>query len=504
MDNTAAGIEKIAERILDEGRTRLLMRLRFLHSALFCLQPMPSSEIAAAATEGTLLMYDPYSLIRGFREDTFYPRRMWMHCMLHCLFRHMFVNKKVIRSYWDIACDIAVESIIYDIFPEERRRGRSDEWLKQLSDEVYPLTAEKVYRFLIDSSPSETVLKSLEQAFALDDHSVWYLSETGRDIHGGERGTEGEGSGGETHLEHDKLSTDKKGSEANAGETPEKLEGPGGNDGRKMDGRDEGEPADQSSKERIGSAESIWKDISDRVRTELETFSRMASDQDGALMQALELPDPEEYDYERFLRRFMTRCEVVETSKEEFDYIYYTYGIQLYGDMPLIEPLEYREDKRVRDIVIVIDTSGSVRGDKVIGFLRKTANIMGQEKAFERRFRLHILQCDKSVREDALITGMDEFDEYIDNMVLSGFGGTDFRPAFEYVEQLRRDGAFQSLRGLIYFTDGEGRYPESVTDYLTAFAFIDSRDLHKAEVPLWAMKILIDTDRFGTDRGIII
>ncbi len=36
--------------------------------------------------------------------------------------------------------------------------------------------------------------------------------------------------------------------------------------------------------------------------------------------------------------------------------------MELYGNMPLVEPLEYKETDRVRDFVIAIDTSESVRG----------------------------------------------------------------------------------------------------------------------------------------------
>ena len=44
-------------------------------------------------------------------------------------------------------------------------------------------------------------------------------------------------------------------------------------------------------------------------------------------------------------------------------------------------------------------------------------------------------------------------------MQIRGLGGTDFRPVFEYVEQLRKDKEFINLKGLIYFTDGCGEFP---------------------------------------------
>ena len=35
----------------------------------------------------------------------------------------------------------------------------------------------------------------------------------------------------------------------------------------------------------------------------------------------------------------------------------------------------------------------------------------------------------------------------------------DFRPAFEYVNRMIRQGNFTDSKGLLYFTDGEGIYP---------------------------------------------
>ena len=64
--------------------------------------------------------------------------------------------------------------------------------------------------------------------------------------------------------------------------------------------------------------------------------------------------------------------EKINGDDDEFDYIYYTYGLSLYDNMPLVEPLEYKETNVVKEFVIAIDTSFSVHGDEVQAFLRKT------------------------------------------------------------------------------------------------------------------------------------
>ena len=48
----------------------------------------------------------------------------------------------------------------------------------------------------------------------------------------------------------------------------------------------------------------------------------------------------EKCDYAEFLNKFMVMGETMQINDDEFDYIFYTYGLQLYKNMPLIEPLE--------------------------------------------------------------------------------------------------------------------------------------------------------------------
>ena len=74
---------------------------------------------------------------------------------------------------------------------------------------------------------------------------------------------------------------------------------------------------------------------------------------------------------------------------------------------------------------------------------------------------------------------------------VKGMGGTDFRPAFEYVNLLLAKKTFRKLRGLIYFTDGYGRFPLKKPAYDTAFVFF-REDYQDVDVPSWAIKLILD------------
>ena len=86
-----------------------------------------------------------------------------------------------------------------------------------------------------------------------------------------------------------------------------------------------------------------------------------------------------------------------------------------------------------------------------------------------------------------------ELKEYMEHLELIGEGGTDFRPAFEYVNHLIEQGEFYHLKGLIYFTDGKGTYPKKKPPYQTAFIFMQE-EYEDVDVPPWAVKLIVDAE----------
>ena len=161
--------------------------------------------------------------------------------------------------------------------------------------------------------------------------------------------------------------------------------------------------------------------------------------------------------------------------------------------MPLVEPLEYKDSHKIKDFVIAIDTSASCRGDIVQAFLQKTYSIMQESENFFAKINVHILMCDSDIRQDVKITERKEFDAFLATGKLTGFGSTDFRPVFTYVEKLREEGEFTNLKGLLYFTDGYGIYPENMPDYDVAFVFLKEDD-NAPKVPGWAIKLVLEEE----------
>ena len=167
----------------------------------------------------------------------------------------------------------------------------------------------------------------------------------------------------------------------------------------------------------------------------------------------------------------------------------------LAGNMPLIEPLESKEVKKIEEFVIVIDTSMSCSGELVRKFLEETYGVLSESESFFTKINVHIIQCDEKVHTDKRITSRKEMKDYMEHLELYGDGGTDFRPAFEWVDKLLEQHEFHNLKGMIYFTDGFGIYPKKMPPYKTAFVFMQD-NYRDVDVPVWAMKLILDEDDF--------
>lgn len=452
---TQEKVEKIAQEVINLARSKLLVNMRFLDMALSRLNVSSNPEATnCSAVDGKVYIYDPKHILTAYRVEENLPTRNFLHSVFHCVFRHMFVNPNINRLYWDLACDIAVESVINDLglpYLATLMSEKQQQFLDGFKEEIKTPSAEKVYRFLIDKKLPEEKMKTLALLFKGDDHFLWYLSDEEK----GKMGIDGYSDDGD-------------------------------------DSDPDGDPTFGMGGIRIFLAQD-WANISERMAVDIMSFGKLQGTEAGLLSQNLKEVNRERYNYEEFLKKFAVRGEIMKINPDEFDYNFYTYGLQLYENMPLIEPLEYKDVKRIRDFVIAIDTSGSVAGELVQKFVQKTYNILKSTESFFTKINLHIIQCDAAIQEDVKITSQREFDDYLKTMKLHGFGGTDFRPVFSYVTAMIECGEFDNLKGMIYFTDGYGTFPLKKPDYDAAFVFVDD-DATDVDVPPWAIKLVLRTD----------
>lgn len=478
----------LSEQILTLSRNTLFVNFRFLENALgrFDLVPYPGT----VGTDGQYIYFHPVHVIKRYKESERLVVHDLLHMVLHCVYRHSFVSLHSDRKYWDLACDIAVESVILELpaqgFHNEHVHEKT-EVLNRLRQEMRLISAERVIEYL-EKKATPAEVETLAHIFTVDDHEMWYQPPKQRVniIKAvlsalGEGGGDGEGEDGE---------------------------GDGNGDGNGENGGGNQQSLAKWLESRQAFSD-LWREVSEQILQAAESFKKQIGNLPGSMVESLKELNRERYDYSAFLKKFAVRGEVMRLDMDEFDYNFYAYGLSLYGNVALIEPLEYRDEKRIREFVIAIDTSGSVHGKLVQKFLTKTYNIMKSTDSFFSKINVWIVQCDTVIQDAVQITCQEDFDNYIGNLQLKGFGGTDFRPVFDFVNQKITEKVFTNLKGLIYFTDGYGIYPDEPggtmhnpdyplrkPKYETAFVFMRS-DYERSiepQVPAWAIKLILEDE----------
>lgn len=440
-EQTARRLEQIGREILGICRDELYFSMRFLDVALSSFVYTMDSSVSPFGTDGYHMYFHPRELGGLYRENRILVNRGYLHMVLHCIFRHI----------WKTGDD-------------RNPSGENPLDGKRLWDLSCDIAAEHI----IDGCD----LRPVRFSRSLLRRETYRELELSGHVLNAER---------VCRLLSEWELTEK---EFNMLEEEFRVD-----DHRYWEKDSQKRPPDQQMQQK-------WKDIDEKMETELETFSKEAADKNGNFLGELRVENRERHDYRDFLRKFSVFREELRADQDTFDYGFYSYGMSLYGNMPLIEPLETREEHRIEEFAVVIDTSMSCSGELIRKFLEETYSVLTENESFFRKVNIHIIQCDEKVHQDVKITTEEELEDHMEHFQLHGEGGTDFRPAFEYVEELRKNKEFTDLKGMIYFTDGYGIYPERMPAWRTAFVFPEE-DYRDADVPPWAIKLILKEEHFG-------
>ena len=193
----------VCEEILQDARAELYMNMRFLDVALYSLKLQPTAELSGCGTDGVSFFYQIPYLIEQYRIGNVPVNRMYLHSVFHCLFGHVWEQgweekpqipeglddwtaqaweesqRQQSRQIWDLACDIAMESVI-DSLMIRCVRCPSKPYRKAVYDgfrEKLPvLTAQGIYRVLKQADLDIRIIARMIQEFRVDDHSRWEKS----------------------------------------------------------------------------------------------------------------------------------------------------------------------------------------------------------------------------------------------------------------------------------------------------------------------------------------
>ena len=440
-DSQTVWEEHTAEKILRLTGDELITLLPFLGGALTGLAFAPDHRLTTSATDGEKLYYQPEQQLRLIEDNPKYLSRLYLHSILHCLFSHLWLRGDRDESYWGIACDIAVEHTIDRLGVRTSDAGTSTVTSGQSDGKAYP----QLHR------PLTLIRRQIYEDF----------EQAGRPM---------AAAGLYRYLQM---------------LPPERVT----TIGKEFFADDHVFwPQEKKLSEQQMALKKQWQ----QKGKQAERRRRQNGDDPdkGAQSMRMQLQSARSgRSYREFLQDFTVMREELTIDPDEFDLGLYHYGLTLYKNMPLIEPLETKEDKRVRDFVVAVDTSYSTSGEPVKRFIKETFGLLTEQNNFFKKSRIHLIQADEKVQSDTVLTNEKEIEELFRNFELKGGGNTDFRPVFQYVNELVDQGAFSQLCGLLYFTDGRGIYPKKQPNYKTAFIYAEPYD--EAEVPVWAIRYLL-------------
>jgi predicted metal-dependent peptidase len=399
------------ETKLSAARTRLILDKPFL-GALVLRMPMKPADPKWCKTIGTDARAFYYN--PGYIDSLSVDQAQFAlaHEALHCALSHFSRREHRDRRRWDIACDLAINPLLI-------KEGMTPPPGALYDIGFEGMMAEEIYPNIKEDTQEETHDEHLygKESDSRKDSSQ--QTEAGDSSEGEEQGGGG-GRGGE--AQHDMA-------------PPEALS--------------------ETEKEQLS--------IQWRQRLAGAAQQAMQAGKLGGNLKRLvdHLLQPQ-LPWRMLLARYMTA-----SSRDDYSYMRPSRreGSAIFPTL---------RSSRV-DVLVVLDTSGSIRAGEMREFVSEIDAIKGQMRA---RIVLHA--CDYELAEGGPWV-FEPWEEFSLPQDIRGGGGTRFTPVFKWVEEMAI-----SPNLLVYFTDAEGEFPKQEPAYPVIW-LVKGR----AEVP-WGQRIQLN------------
>ena len=411
------------ETKLAAARTRLILDKPFLGALVLRLPMKPAKPdwCPTTATDARAFFYNPDYIDALSLDQTQF---MLAHEALHCALSHFARRQHRVRHRWDLACDYAINPLLVD----DGLKPPANALLMPL---YKGMTAEEIYPLLDENDQSET----------LDTHAY----DRDNQHQDQQRGGMDERDISEQQRRNDEAGQDQTDA-GHGGQGQPNQERP--DQDQPTQGQAGGEQAAQPQQDAAGAPQPLTPDEQETLQVQWQ--QRMA----GAAQQAMQagklggelkrmidhLLQPQ-LPWRMLLARYMNSLSREDyswarPSRREGDYI-----------MPSLRSHQL-------DIVVALDTSGSIKDDEVQEFIDEIDALKGQVRA-----RVTLLPCDAALCAGAPFR-FEPWEQFCRPEDLTGGGGTSFRPVFRWVDQ-------QGMRPdlLVYFTDADGDFPSDEPNY---------------------------------------
>ena len=378
-------MESDVETKLSAARTRLILDKPFL-GALVLRLPMLAADPKWCRTTATDARAFYYNA--GYIEGLTLDQTQFIlaHEALHCALSHFARREHRAKHRWDLACDFAINPLLV-------KDGLKPPPGALYLDQFEGMTAEEIYPAIADMD---------EDTETLDQHL--YDSEN----------SSGGGSSGQSGVAQER---------AGQGDNSEAEVDPEGG------GAPQPKPLSESEREQLSVQ---WQQ---RLAGAAQQAMR-AGKLGGGLARLVDHLLQPQLPWRMLLAKYMTAI-----SRDD-----YNYSRPSRREGAAILP-SLRSSQV--DVVVVLDTSGSISGDEIREFMSEVDAIKGQVRA---RITLHA--CDAELAKDGP-WDYEPWEEFALPRDFTGGGGTRFTPVFDWIQGRDRQPDL-----LVYFTDAEGEFPK--------------------------------------------
>ncbi|HEY0720776.1 MAG TPA: VWA-like domain-containing protein [Gammaproteobacteria bacterium] len=395
------------ETKLAAARTRLILDKPFL-GALVLRLPMVAADAnwcKSTATDARTFYYNADYINELSVEQTQF---VLAHEALHCALSHFARRGHRQKHRWDLACDFAINPL--------------------LMDEGLTPTPEALYLKTFENMTAEEIYPCLDEHENLQPQDDHLYDEENRDQQGGNRGGGGENreqnpdKGKGSQQKQEQQTRDEQG-KGNPQEEPRERPAQPPQSGA-------GKPPPLSQEEQQELAVK-WAQRLAGAAQQAMAAGKMSE----ALARLVDHLLQPQLPWRMLLARYMTA-----SARNDYNY---ARPSRREGDaiMPSL-----RSD--AIEVVVALDTSGSVSDHEMREFLSEVNAIKGQASA-----RITLLACDANLSGDGPWV-YEPWEAFILPRQFPGGGGTDFRPVFAWLEREQRRPDL-----LVYFTDAQGQFP---------------------------------------------
>ncbi|MET0048933.1 MAG: VWA-like domain-containing protein [Sedimenticola sp.] len=385
------------ETKLAAARTKLILDKPFL-GALVLRLPMEAADPEWCKTTGTdaRKFYYNAEYIDALSLDE--TQFMLAHDALHCALSHFARRQHRKKHLWDLACDYAINPLLVD-------EGLKAPPNALIMEAYRGMTAEEIYPWLEDDDTKETL-----------------------DTHAYDKDNQKEGGPGKTEKDLSKPPPPQGKSREEPEETGQTQPSEGEN------GAGEPEPLTPDEQETLSIQ---WQQRMAGAAQQAMQAGKMG----GSLARMIDHLLQPQLPWRMLLAHYLT-----PSARDDYSYMRPS---RREGDFILPSLRSHQVD-----IVVALDTSGSIKEQEFSEFLAEINALKGQVRA-----RVTLLACDAALSENGPWI-FEPWEEFSLPESFKGGGGTSFKPVFEWVDR-----AGFRPESLVYFTDAEGAFPENPPGY---------------------------------------